>query len=479
MRVVRPIVVVIGGGVAGLTVAYEIHERARGAHTELEVVCLEASGRPGGNIRTDRDDGFVCEWGPNGFLDNAPPTLDLVRRLKIEDRLLASNAAAAIRYLFRGGRLRKLPAKPVSFLGSDVLSWGGKLRVLLEPFRRRRDTDEDESIFDFAERRIGVEAARVLADAMVSGIYAGDARRLSLRATFPKMQAMEREHGSLFRAMTARRKETRARGGRRGGPSGPGDTLTSFREGLQELTDALAGALGSALRLRTRVTGVADLGLRGYRVYLHEGAPIDATAVVLACPAWSAAEIVAHMDSEMSQAMDAIPSVPVAVVHLGFESNEVAHPLAGFGYLVPRGEGPRILGTLWASSIFPGRTPAGKILLTSMVGGAHDGDAIRLPDDELTSIVRTDLRTTMGIEAAPRFTRVYRHPKGIPQYTLGHLDRLAVIERRLEAHSGLLVCGNSYRGISVNACVEEAPRVAEAVLRHVAHGNARSSSSGT
>ena len=462
----EPTIAVVGGGIAGLAVAYEIQERASRLPGGGEVVCLEASGRPGGNIRTLREDGFTCEWGPNGFLDNAPATLDLVRRLGIERRLLPSSVEAAKRFLFRDGRLRELPSNPVAFLTSDVLSRRGRLRVLLEPFAPGpKDRSRDESVLDFAARRIGSEAARILVDAMVSGIYAGDARSLSIRSTFPRLKKMETQHGSLTRGMLALRKEKRLGGVRpAGGPSGPGGRLTSFLDGLQEITNRLALALGPTLRLAARVRAVSDMGVRGFRVHMEEGAPLDVAVVVLACPSWFAADVVASLDPEMARAMAAIPSASVAVVHLGFEESELPGRLAGFGYLVPRDEGPRILGTLWASSIFPKRAPEGKALLTVMVGGAHDPEAVTFSDDRLVEVVRTDLKATMGIEATPRFVRIFRHARGIPQYTLGHEERMETIERRIREHPGLLVCGNSYRGISLNACVEEAPRIAEAAL---------------
>ncbi len=458
-----PTVAIVGGGVAGLSVAFELLERRRAGAGGPDVVCLEAEARPGGNIRSDHVEGFTCEWGPNGFLDNVPATLDLVRRLGVEDRLLPSDRSAAIRFIYRGGRLRRLPSGVASFLLSDILSVGGRLRVLREPFVGPRRDPSEESVFDFVARRIGDEAARILVDAMVSGIYAGDVRALSLPATFPKMWRMEMEHGGLVRAMLARRKE-RGAAPRSGGPSGPGGTLTSFRDGLEELIVALARAVGPALKLRSRVVRVAEAGPRGFRVFVAESEPVDADAVVLACPAWYASEVVSGLDAELSAALAGIPSASVAVVHFGYDDGDLPRRPHGFGFLVPRGEGPRILGTLWSSSIFPGRAPAGKVLLTSMVGGAHDPAAVGLDDGLLAEIVRGDLRAAMGIAAEPRFVRIFRQPRGIPQYTMGHVARLETIRERLEAHPGLLACGNSYRGISVNACVDEAPRIAEAAL---------------
>lgn len=462
-------VIVVGAGISGLAVTYDLLQRAGSAGGPVELLCLEAGKAPGGNIRTEKTDGFTCEWGPTGFLDNAPATLALARRLGLGERLLPAGPAAETRFIFRRGRLQPVPASPLPFLRSGILSARGKLRLLAEPLVRAPRGDADESVHDFASRRIGREAASVLVDAMVSGVHAGDARRLSLGATFPKMRRMEREHGSLFRALLARRKEVRAAGGeeRAGGPAGPGGRLTSFRGGLQELTDALAAALGDRLRTDCPVQAVSDMGRRGLRVHLAEGAPLQADAVILACPAWNAAELVREMDPDLAAPLDGIPSAPLAVVHFGYHRGALEQEPRGFGFLVPRGQGPRILGSLWISSIFEERAPEGRILVTSMVGGAHDPAAVELEEAELTRIVREDLSHAMGIIAAPYFTRVMKHPRGIPQYTLGHPGRLEQIRSRLESRPRLFVAGNSYEGISVNACVEEAPKVAAALLERI------------
>jgi oxygen-dependent protoporphyrinogen oxidase len=457
-------VVVVGGGVAGLAASHAIEERARRLGFDLELQCLEATDRPGGNIRTTREKGFLCEWGATGFLDNAPETLALARRLGLEARLVRAHAAAARRFILRKGKLREVPLGPGAFLTSRVLSPWGKLRLLLEPLAPARRDRGTESIHAFASRRIGRAAADVLVDAMVSGVFGGDARRLELETTFPKMRRMESEHGSLFRAMLAGRKRARATGGAAGGPAGPGGTLTSFRDGLQELIDALALALGPGLRLETPVTRLSTLGDRGFRVHLREGAPLDVDAVVLACPAWCAAPLVETMDGELAGALADIPSAPLAVVHVGYRRDAVGPQPDGFGFLVPRGEGPRILGALWPTCMFDGRAPEGSSLTTVMVGGAHDPALAALPEADLLRLVREDLAATLGIHANPYFERIIRHPRGIPQYTLGHRERLEAVERRLAALPGLWITGNSLRGVSVNACVAETPGVAEAAL---------------
>jgi oxygen-dependent protoporphyrinogen oxidase len=248
--------VVVGGGIGGLTTAFELVERTRGRADAPQVLCLEAAPQAGGKIRSDHVSGFTCEWGPNGFLDSAPATPDLVRRLGIEERLQPSHPGTELRYLYRGGRLHPVPMSVGTFLSSGMLTWGEKLRLAVEGLQPRRREGADESILDFASRRIGRGAASVMVDAMVSGIYAGDARLLSLAATFPKMAAMERDHGSLTRAMLARRKAAKT-------VAGPGQgRLTSFKGGMQDLIDGLARCwprlrTGAAVRDVTRSHGTS------------------------------------------------------------------------------------------------------------------------------------------------------------------------------------------------------------------------------
>jgi oxygen-dependent protoporphyrinogen oxidase len=445
--------VVIGGGIAGLATALRIRDRAGDVPGGLEVVVLEARDRPGGNIRTDRVDGFTIERGPNGFLDNAPATLDLVRRLGLEHRLQPADAAASRRFIYRNARLHPVPAGPLAFLRSPLLSLPGRLRVFLEPFARARPDDVDETVFDFAARRIGTEAAEVLVDAMVSGVFAGDSRELSLRSSFPKMHGMETEHGGLVRAMVARMRERRARGTGReaaggggsadrnagaGGPAGPGGTLTSFRAGLDEWLDPLAAELADGLRTGAPVTGVARSGPAGraWRVDVADDEPIAADAVVLAVPAPAAAPLL----TSDTPALD------------------------GFGFLVPRGEGPAILGCLWDSSIFPGRAPDGHVLVRAMIGGARDPDAVGQDDYTLLDRVRGDLQATMGVDRTPVMTRIYRWPNGIAQYTVGHGGRLDRIHHRLAELPGLWLAGSSYYGVSMNACIEKSVEQAGEVV---------------
>ena len=442
---------VCGGGISGLALAFLA--RARGV---ADVVVLEAADRPGGKIQTEWRDGFCCEWGPQGFLDNVPEMLALVSQLGLDGELLRADGAAGDRFIARNGLLRKVPLSPPAFLSSDVLSLPGRLRVLLEPLQRRGE--EEESVFTFAARRIGREAAEVLVDAMVTGVYAGDPAQLSLPATFPKMRAMEREYGSLVRAMLARRKS----GG--GGPAGPGGTLTTLRQGMQQLTDALASALGPAVRLNAAVAAVAR-GPQGFSVRLADGSELAARQVAVAVPPGAAAQALAPLlPAAAVAALQGIPYAKVAVVMTGYRAQRpFAHPTRGFGFLVPGRERRRILGSIFCDATFPAQAPAGATLLRTLLGGARDPGALDLPDGEMLALVRRELDHFLGGDPAPDFVRIIRHDYGIPQYTLGHLARLDEIERAAAAVPGLHLLGNGFHGIAANACVVEAAKAAAAV----------------
>lgn len=450
-------VVVIGAGIAGLSCADEILRR----DPLGSLLVIEAQDRIGGNIRTSREEGFTFEWGVNGFLDSVPETLELVDRIGLTGELLPAGDSAGKRYIYREGRLREIPLHPLRFFGSGLLSLGGRLRILGEPFAAA-GKEEDESVFSFAARRIGREAAEILVDSMVSGVYGGNARRLSLAATFPKMAEMEQEHGGLVRALMARRREARKHKRSGGGPAGPAGTLTSFRGGMEILTRSLGERLGrTRLRLGAPVREVVRRGA-GYRITCDgQSGSIETERLVVAVPARAAAECLRALDPAIGEPLREIETASIAVVALGYRTADLAEEPRGFGFLAPRGQGLRILGCLWDSSVFAERAPAGWTLLRVMIGGAHDPEAVSLDGDALLAIALRDLRVSMKIEAEPSVVRVFRHPLGIPQYTIGHPARLRVIDARVAENPGLALVGNSYRGIAVNSCVKEAAELGD------------------
>ncbi|MDD2272271.1 MAG: protoporphyrinogen oxidase [Desulfuromonadaceae bacterium] len=462
-------IIIIGGGISGLATAWLLRSKALAAGKELEITLLEKEERPGGKIRSIKAEGYTCEWGPNGFLDSKPQTLDLCRKLGVEDNLHRSNDNARKRFIFSGGELHQLPDGAPAFLKSRLISWPGKLRLALEPtpFIAPPPAGVDETLAAFGRRRLGGEALDKLIAPMVSGIFAGDPETMSLVSCFPRIAELEREYGGLIRAMimlAKKKKRDQAAGKVVSSAAGPGGVLTSFREGIQYLADAMAASLGDLVKPGIAVTSVEKGADLPYLVKCSDGSEYGADQVIIASPAFAAAEMLSAMDGEIAGTLRRIPYASMTVICFGYSRGQIGRSLDGFGYLIPKKEGLSTLGTLWDSSMFENRAPEGKVLLRSMMGGACFPDYVTLSDDEVVARVREDLQLTMGIDAAPEFVRIFRHPQAIPQYTVGHNDRLQALEQALKAYPGLILTGNSYRGIGLNDCVAAAERAADEAL---------------
>ena len=462
-------VIVIGGGISGLSTAWLLRDKAARAGKELELTLLEKESCTGGKIRSIKVDGYLCEWGPNGFLDSKPQTLDLCSSIGVSNNLHRSNDNARKRFIYSGGELHRLPENGPSFLKSRLISWPGKMRLALEPtpFVARAPQGVDETLGDFGRRRLGKEALDKLIAPMVSGIFAGDPETMSLVSCFPRIAELEREYGGLVRAMVMlakKKKQERAAGKTVSTAAGPGGVLTSFREGIQYLSDALADSLGEIIRPGSPVVRVEKGSSSRYRLTCQDGSTHDADAVIAATPAFATAGMLEELDTGITAILSQIPYASMTVICCGYERERIAHPLDGFGYLIPKKEGLSTLGTLWDSSMFENRAPEGTVLLRSMMGGACFPQYINLSDDEVLARVRNDLRTVMGIDAAPSFVRIFRHPQAIPQYTVGHGKRLAALDELLKRHGGLILTGNSYRGIGLNDCVAAAQRASDEAL---------------
>ena len=466
MPELRPRVVVVGGGIAGLASAFLIRELARERGLEVELSVLEAAPRHGGSTRTDHVDGYTCEWGPNGFLDNEPATLDLVERIGLSSSLVPADETSANRYIFHGGRMRRVPTSPPAFLASDILPLGAKLRMALEVAVPAKRDATDETVDAFGRRRLGRRFAQMMLDPMVSGIFAGDTTKLSLAAVFPKMVEMEREHGGLFRALIVKRRAARRDGTSAGGPAGPNAALHTFTGGMGRLTDRLAELLDEALEVASPVTAVERSNGR-FRV-VRDGGAITTDAVVLAVPSFAAARLIADLDPEVAGALAAIEHAPVDVVCHGHPDAHLSDPLRGFGVLIPRSEGIRSLGTLWSDAIFPGQAPPGRRLLRTILGGAHDPGITGLSVDELHATAAADHAMVMGVRGEPEMRTEFRFARGIAQYTVGHLERVRRSERLEDELPGLLFTGASYRGVSINGCAKDAFRVARCLVERLA-----------
>ncbi len=459
-------IAIIGAGISGLSTAFAIERQARAAGLPVEIVVLEKEPRTGGKIWTIRDEGYLCEWGPNGFLDSKPMTLDLCRELEISGRLLRSDDNARKRYIYSGGMLHRLPENGPSFLSSKLISWPGKLRLACEPLVAAKRDGEDETLAAFARRRLGGEALDKLIGPMVSGIFAGDPETMSLKSCFPRIHELEQEYGGLIRAMVklAKQKKAERKAGKAvGSAAGPGGVLTSFTDGIQELTDAVGSALKGSVRSGTAVTGLRPRA-GGFDLELADGGHLEADLVVSAAPAWALAELTAPLDQALAGLLQDIPYAPMNVVCFGFQRGKIPRDVDGFGYLIPKREGKQILGTLWDSSIFPNRAPEGQVLLRSMMGGATNPGAFDLADGEVTARVRADLKEIMGVVAEPDFVRIFRHQRAIPQYIAGHERRLLAISERLTAFPGLFATGNAFFGVGLNDCVHSSNQIAERVV---------------
>jgi oxygen-dependent protoporphyrinogen oxidase len=458
-----PRIVIVGAGISGLAVAYRLQEVLPLA----EIRVLERDARPGGSAWTLREQGFQVEIGPNGFLDTKPTTLQICRDLGLGEQLIPASAAASKnRYLFLGDRLRSLPSGLGSLLRTDLLSWRGKLALLLERFRPRLSDERDESIGAFARRRAGKEAAEIFADALVTGIHAGDPTLLSLPACFPRIAALEREHGSLLKGLAQTARQRRADAQARGEADESPGKMWSFRDGLRVMSATLAGALrqppGYSVAVRRLQKNDDPEGPRW--TVLGDGDDAwHADAVVLACPAHQQAAIVADLDVELAERIGQIAYNRIAVVALGYRRADIPISLDGFGFIAPQRLKRDLLGVQWCSSIYPGRAPDGDVLLRAMCGGWNRADLVSWDDDRLVQSLRAELELAMGIRTLPRFVKIIRWDRAIPQYHVGHLDRLAWIDQRLPRHPGLFLGGNAYRGVALNDCTEQGSVLAERI----------------
>lgn len=446
-------VLVLGGGITGLCAATLLAKH----YKPQNVMLLEGGEACGGTARTESVSGFLCDLGPNGYLDKEPLMRRWVMDLGLSQRVVKANEAAAHRFILQGGKLKEVKPPP-GFLFSNLLSLGGRVRLLGEPFMPRRKSDDPESIWSFAARRIGAEAADTLVGPMVTGIFGGDAQALSLEHCFPKMAAMEREHGSLFKALQAAKKENA-----NASPTGPSGVLTTFETGAGALAEAAAARLGTQAQCNERVVSL-EVREKRYLVTTAHGARYTSDAVVMALPAHAAADVCAPLEKNTAAALGTIPYAGMVVVAAGFRREDVGHDLNGFGFLVPRSEKLRALGCIWTSTIFPHEAPAGTVLLRTMYGGALDPDALRLSDRDLLDQFMADLGPVLKLSRMPGFVRIYRWAKAIPQYTLDHGKRLRGIEQAEHFFKGLVFAGNAYRGVGLNDCVVSAHRAANRIM---------------
>jgi protoporphyrinogen/coproporphyrinogen III oxidase len=448
-------VIIVGGGISGLSAAWFLHDRG------YDVRVIEASERVGGVISTSLRNDFMVERGPNTTLQKPGRPEDALGRLMdgtgLARRVIEAAPAGQKRFILRDGRVLALPGSPSAFVTSPAFTWPAKLRLLKEPFISR--VAHEESIAQFVERRLGREFLDYAVDPFISGVYAGDTRALSVRAAVPRIFELEQQYGSLIRGAVALGKAAKSAGM-------PAGRQISYDRGMSGLPQGIAeklphGSVSTGLRAQSleHIDGIWNVHLDG-----DGGETVETgDALILALPADETARLIKPLSAEAAQIVGEIPYVSISSIGLGYARDQVGHSLDGFGFLAPRLEGMRTLGVLFSSTLFDGRAPQGHVLLTAFIGGAHDAPAADLPTDMIFELVEADLAVALNIKGPPAYRRISRYARAIPQYSLGHLDRMDEVDRRLEPFAGLYLRGNWRDGISVADCVRAGEKLANRI----------------
>ncbi len=440
-------VAIIGGGISGLTTAYQLQ---RAGH---KVAVLERQVRTGGNAISERSGGFLMEHGPSSLNAGAEAAVALSGKLGLNDQRCALGAGVRYRYLVGQSRVDRLSPHPHGVLNSNYLSMRGRLRMLAECLVAARTDGTEESIADFWSRRFGQEFSDRVIDPLVGGLFAGSASAMSVDAVFGALLEMEEHYGSISRGIFQRRLA---------GGSMPGRRLFSWRTGMGALPTALAKQLGPAIH-----TGIVVRRIRAtpgsFRVETGTSGTVNARAVVIATQPHVASTLFQGVDDAAAQAAAAISAPPLAVVFLGYRREQVAHPLDGLGWLSPSHEKRVVSGTLFSSTMFPGRAPKGHVALAAYVGGARAPELARQAPEELVVLAHAEHRELLGVKGEPVITKIRQWPRGLPQYNLGHRDRIATIQGIEKRLPGLFVTGNYFTGPAVATCIAQAAETADRI----------------
>jgi protoporphyrinogen/coproporphyrinogen III oxidase len=465
-------IAIIGGGISGLAAAHRVIELSKTDQKPVQLTIFEASSRLGGTIQTEHRDGFLLERGPDSFISEKPEAVELAKRLNLESRLIETNEPLRRSFIVRNGRLRPVPegfqllapSKIWPFINTDIFSFSGKLRMAADLVIPRRSVngDDDESLAHFVRRRLGREALERMAQPMVGGIYTANPESLSLQATLPRFLDMERKHRSLILGMW--------RQGRKSiGVSGARYSLfLSFDEGTEVLVNALERRISDSkqaeIRLRTRVETL-EFCEAGWRLRTNTGDAVEVDAICLAIPAYASAALIRNASAQLSLSLNQIQFASTATVNLAYHRDDVAHPLDGFGFVVPLIEKRSLIACTFSSVKFSGRAPKDQVLLRAFVGGALQPEMFEFGEREIVERVEKDLREIIGVKGSPLFAEVSKWRNSMPQYEVGHLQRIDEIESLVSRLPGLTLAGNSYRGAGIPDCIKSGEAAAIELIR--------------
>lgn len=472
-----PHIAVVGGGIAGLAAAHRLVELSRERQRPIRLTLLEAGPRLGGSIHTERVDGFVIDAGPDSFISEKPWALQLCDRIGFTNRLVRTRDEHRRTYVVHNGELHALPdgfllLAPTQFwplLTSRLFTWPGKLRMGLDLVLPRGPQRSDESLGAFVTRRLGREALERVAQPLVGGIYTADPDDLSLAATMPRFLEMERKFRSIIWAMWSQQRRVPAAA--RATSGARWSLFVSVDDGMQSLVEALAQRLPE---------GVVQLGAvvrsvhrdQVWKIVTRDSRVVEADAVVLATPADQSARFLGDLDARLAEELRSIPYASSATVSLAYRNDQLTQPLDGFGFVVPLVEARSIVACTYSSVKYPGRAPDGHVLVRAFVGGAMQQNLFEQDDVAMADNVRRELKELLGIASAPLLTRIHRHPQAMPQYRVGHVERMARIDALVAGHPGLALAGNAYRGVGIPDCIHSGELAAEMIGERVLKGSA-------